>query len=142
MEKIYHVDFLKSYFKDFARPNLYTVEFSLPTLDTSVNTIIKVEMSAKTVNIPAFDIGKQEVKRMGQRFYLPTSQNYGDVQMTLFCDSEYTQRKFLHDWLKQLVYDTEMNTYKKMSIASKSIMVIRQFDNKFNTIFATEFDYI
>ena len=143
MDKFYHVDFLKAYFKDFARPNLYTVDFNLPPLSgTSGDSITKVEMSAKNVNIPAFDIGRQEVKRMGQRFFLPTSQAYGDIQMTLFCDNEYTQRYFLHNWLKELVYDSDTNIYKKMIVASRASMVIRQFDNKFNTIFAAEFRFI
>ena len=144
MEKLYHVDFLKAHFKDFARSNLYTVEFNLPNLNSFSNDDkkVKVEMSAKTVNIPAFDIGKQEIKRMGQRFYLPASQVFGDIQMTLFCDSEYTQRYFLHDWIKTLIYNTELNNYQKISIARQATMKIIQLDNKFNPIFTTLYRYI
>lgn len=145
-QKMFHVDYLRETFRDFARPNLYKIEFYLPK-DDEYNFISEynqelTEMAAKTVNIPGYDIGRQEIKRMGQRIFIPTGQNYGELQMTLFCDDNYTQRKFLHSWLKRLIYDTDNNVYHKMKLASNASLIIRQFDNKFNTIFAAEFGFV
>jgi hypothetical protein len=139
MEKIFHVDYLKTYFKDFARSNLYTVELTIPDTTISSEEKTKVEMSAKTVNLPPFEIGKQEIRRMDQRFFLPTSQNYGDIQMTLFCDSKYSQRHFIHNWLYNCVYNTDHNIFNKMQTILGSSMRIIQFNNKFEPIFTAEF---
>jgi hypothetical protein len=59
--------------------------------------------------------------------------------MTLMCDDEYTQRKFLHSWLKHIVYDTDSNFYHKVTTTQLCKLIIRQLDNNFNTIFAAEF---
>ena len=146
-DKRYHVDFLKNAFNDFARPNLYKIEFVLPTAANSFgymssDYIFKTEMTAKTVNIPAFDIGKLDIKRCGQHVSLPTTQNYGDVQLSLMCDDNYTQRKFLHSWMKHIIYDTDSNVYGKIHDILSCKMRIKQLDNQFNVIFAAEFNRV
>ena len=142
--KQFHVDYLIDKFKDFARPNLYKVEFYYDERFLMKNDFLSednrtcTEMMARTINIPAYDIGKQEIRRCGARMFLPTNQNYGDIQMTMMCDDNYTQRKFLHAWMKRIVYDTDYNHYHKVNTLMKSKVIIKQFDNKFNTVFAAE----
>lgn len=144
-QKKFHVDYLKESFRDFARPNLYKVEFhfgNTPRNDgsfLSLDSTEKTEFLVKQVNIPSFEISKQEIKRMGQRIVLPASQTYPDLQMTFMCDDDYTPRKFLHAWTKRLVYDTDYNYYKKVKTMSKADIVIKQLDNQFNCVFACLF---
>jgi hypothetical protein len=133
----YHVDYLKNTFRDFARANLYKVEFILPITSTH---LVSTEMTVKSVNLPSFDIGKLEIKRCGERVVLPTTQNYGDLQMTILCDDRYSQRKLMHSWVKRVVYDTDTNIYHPIHTILSCKIRIRQLDNKFNTIFTGEFN--
>ena len=135
---IFHVDYLKATFNDFARTNLYKVEFIFDKA-TVVPEFLKLELLAKSVNMPDFNIGTKEIKRMGQRLYLPATQNYGDIQMVFVCDDNYTQKKMLHNWLFQLVYNTDENTFPTSSNFGKFVTRILQLDNKFNIIFGIEF---
>lgn len=144
-ERQFHVDYLLNTFSDFARPNMYKIEFeynlgfSRDFDFLSEENKKRTEMTAKAVSIPAFDIGKQEIKRCGERLFIPTTQNFGDLQMTMMCDDNYTQRKFLHAWMKRIVYDTDYNIYQKVKMSQTSTIIIKQFDNKFNVVFAAVF---
>lgn len=143
-KNLFHVDYLRNNFRDFARSNLFKVEFTLPNttlkfLDKDV--IQKVEMTAKSINIPAYDMLKQEVKRMGQRVILPATMNTGECQVTFISDDEYKQRKFLHSWFHNLIYNYETNVYRPvMSGADGCVIRIFQLDNKFNVIFGIQLD--
>ena len=146
--KDFHVDFLKNTFRDFARPNLYKVIFSFGSVIPNDGSFLSpennksVEFLAKAVNLPTFEVSKQEIKRMGQRIVLPASQVYQDLQMTMMCDDEYTSRKFLHAWQKRFVYDTEHNIYKKVTTMAKAQVVVLQLDNKYNVVFGAKFNYV
>lgn len=144
-QQYFHVDNLKSKFNDFARANLYKVSFELNQQIKSKYNFMsgenqeKTEMLAKSIDIPAFDIGRHELKRMGQRIFLPASQQYGDMQAIFVCDDDYTQRKFLQSWLKHLTYDTDNNMYASVRTIADCSMCIYQFDNKYNMIFGARF---
>lgn len=137
---IFHVDYLKATFNDFARTNLYKVEFIFDK-GTDVENFLKLELMAKTVNMPDFNIGTKEIKRMGQRLYLPATQNYGDIQMVFVCDDNYVQKKMLHNWLFKLIYNTDENTFLTSSNYGKFTTRILQLDNKYNIIFGIELGF-
>lgn len=145
--KQFHVDYLKDTFRDFARSNLFKVEIFLPkelqakSNFMSISKTNMVEMSAKTANIAAFDMGKYEIKRMGQRIILPSITNTGECQLTFMSDDNYTQRKLLHSWLNSLVYNTDYNTYKQVMWLEQCKMRIYQLDNKFNVIFGIQLNH-
>lgn len=146
-QKVFHVDYLKKTFRDFARPNLYKVEFNLGTFAPDDSFLAqsernKIEFLVKSANIPAFDLGKLEIKRMGERIFVPTNQVYGELQLTFMCDQDYLPRKFLHAWTKRLVYDTQYNVYKKFSTMSQASATISQLDNNYNTTFSIDFKRI
>jgi hypothetical protein len=138
--KFFHVDFLKATFRDFARTNLYKVEFIFADMKTN-DDILKLELMIKSVNMPDFQIGSKEIRRMGQKISLPAVQNYGEVQMIVLCDDAFTQRKLLHNWIKDFIYDTEENTFHSMNNLKKFKTRIFQLDNKHNIIFGVEFDF-
>ena len=138
--EIFHVDYLKSTFRDFARTNLYKVEFSLNNVSNTPE-FLKTELLAKSVNMPDFNIGVKHIARMGQHLYLPATQNYGDIQMVFICDDNYTQKKMLHNWLFKLVYNTDENTFPTSSNFGKFTTRILQLDNKYNIIFGIEFGF-
>jgi hypothetical protein len=142
----FHVDFLKSTFKDFARNNLYRVVFNLSTeaqnyLFTEDVPKFKTELLSKAINFPNFELSKLEIRRMGQRLYLPASQSFGELQFTILCDDEYTQRKFLHSWLNSMTYSSEDNTYKKNMFLTENSMDVYQLDNKMKPIFGARFTH-
>jgi hypothetical protein len=146
-KNIFHVDYLKTHFRDFARSNLFKVEFNLPpALQDSYNFICKeatnrVEMTAKSINIPAWDVSKQEIKRMGQRLILPATMNTGECQGTFFSDDNYSQRKFLHSWFNHIIYDYDTNSYRRMTNLIPCTMRVYQLDNKFNVVFGIQLNH-
>lgn len=145
-ERIFHVDYLKSKFTDFARPNLYRIEFWLPESLTqdfdflSAENKVKTEMMCKTSMFPQFEITRQEIRRMGMKVSLPAATNYGDLQVTIMADDQYTQRKFLHAWMKRLVYDTDNNYLRKISTTLSCKIRMYQLDNNFDVVMCAIFD--
>jgi len=143
----FHVDHLKQTFRDFARSNLYRIMFILPSNITanfnyiSTENQAKTEVLAKAVNFPSFDITKMEIKRMGQRLYVPSSQNYGELQFTMLSDDAYTQRKFLHSWMNACVYSTETNLFRDQNLLKYCSIEVYQLDNDMKPIFGAEFTY-
>lgn len=135
---IYHIDYLKNAFSDFARLNLYRVNFKFNDLYDKENQE-KVEMSAKNIGLPSFNISKTEIKRMGQRLCIPSGQSFEDIQMTLFCDSEYTQRYFLHNWIKDNIYNIDNNSLNSRGSLICDI-TISQLNNNFDPIFTAVFE--
>jgi hypothetical protein len=79
---------------------------------------------------------------MGQRLYLPASQNYGDLQFTMLSDDYYSQRKFLHSWMKHMVYDSDRNTYSPTSYLANSTIKVLELDNRFNVVFGVELTHV
>lgn len=138
--KAFHVDYLTTHFRDFARSNLFKVEFNLsPEIQNkydyiSISNNEKTEFTAKTFNIPAYDMGKHEIKRMGQRIILPSTMNTGECQATFYCDDNYTQRKYLLSWFRTHVYDYDRNTYRKVASLHSSKITVYQLDNQFNIV--------
>jgi hypothetical protein len=136
----FHVDYLRSQFQDFARANLYRVVFNIEP-NSKNNDKLHTELLAKAVNFPAFEMSKLEIKRMGEKFYLPASQSYGDLQLTVLSDDAYTPRRFLHAWLHDNNYSAEENVFRKNSNLSKSSVTVYQLDNKMNAIFGANFTH-
>jgi hypothetical protein len=146
--KEFHVDYLKNTFRDFARPNLYKVEFSFGDVIPSDGSFLSpakqnsIGFLAKATNLPNLEISKQEIKRMGQRIVLPASQVFQDLQMTMLCDDNYTARKFMHAWQKRMVYDVSANIYKKVTTMAKATVTVLQLDNQFKVVFGARFGYV
>jgi len=138
--RAFHVDYLTSHFRDFARSNSFKVEFLLNREIASKSQFlsndnnVKTEFMAKTFNIPAYDMGKHELKRMGQRIVLPATMNTGECQATFYCDDNYTQRKYLLSWFRSHVYDNDRNIYKKVDYLKSSKIFVYQLDNQFNVV--------
>ena len=141
---VFHVDFLTSLYNDFSRSNLFKIEFDLVNEYQnnfefiSKGNQIKTEMMAKSFNMPSYDMGRQEIKRMGHRLLLPSTMNTGECQATFLCDDQYTQRKFLHSWFHKHVYDYDRSVYRKVAALKHCNIVVHQLDNKFNVVFSTK----
>lgn len=144
---VFHIEYLKNHYRDFARSNLFKVEFILNNEVTknfsflSTDRTERVEMTAKSVNIPAYDMGRQEIKRMGQRIVLPSTMNTGECQMTFISDDNYDQRKFLHSWIKNFSYDYDYNVYRPVMGLVRSTIRIFQLDNQFNIVFGVQLNH-
>ena len=145
---LFHVDFLTSHFRDFARANLYVVQLKIRKdilagfSFLGDSNLVKVQMLAKTANLPNYEISKLEIKRMGEKLFLPASQNYGDLQFTMLSDDLHTQRKFFHSWMKHSVYDSDNNTYSPVANLKYATIEVYQLDNKFNAVFGAEFTHV
>jgi hypothetical protein len=131
----FHVDTLKDSFSDFARANLYSIEFQ-----TNVGDGKLVSMLCKNVTIPAYNVGKFEMMRMGERLHIPSKRELGEVQVTILCDNNFSQRKFLTDWIDTNVYSVIPNNIKSLSEVYNSSITITQLNNVFNPI--VEYKYI
>lgn len=146
-KNLFHVDYLKQNFNDFARSNLFKVNFIIPEtfqkdyIFSANDRVEQVEMTAKTCNIPNFEMGRLEIKRMGQRIIIPSTMNLGDCQFTFICDDNYKQRKFLHSWFHKIVYNNDLNVYRKLANLNYCTMQIFQLDNKFNVTFGVQLSH-
>lgn len=141
----FHVDYLLNQVTDFARSNMYVIKFRTNS-DISGGFLIDhneiISMTAKAVSIPAFNIGKLEIKRMGERLFIPTKQDLGEIQMTILCDDNMSQRKFLQSWMKHLVYDTDYNYYKKLDTVYSNTIEILQLDGNYNVVWGYEYNKV
>lgn len=146
--KQFHVDFFKEHIRDFSRPNMFRVQFDFDSFSRSDESFLSkeacmiTESLVKSVSIPSFEISKLEIKRMGQRIFLPALRTHQDIQITFMCDDDYTPRKFLHSWLKRFVYDTDYNYFKKIKTMSACNMTVYQLDNNFKAFFAVRFEKV
>lgn len=140
-QNIFHVNFLKDTFSDFARPNLYKIVFnisesSMGTKNFQISDKVITEQSAKSITIPNFEITKKVIKRMGYTFNVPSVRNFPDVTCSFTCDSDYTSRKFFHKWMELTSYNTNSNTYSNNMLESS--IDIFQLDNKFDVVFGVK----
>lgn len=126
---MFHVDDLKNSFSDFARANLYQIEFF-----TNVGDSKLLSMLCKNVTVPAYNVGKFELMRMGERLYIPSKRELGEVQVTILCDNDFSQRKFLTDWIDKNVYSVIPNNIKSLSEVYNSYLTVTQLDNVFSPI--------
>ena len=142
--RMFHVDYLTSMFRDFSRPNMYRMEINLADGGyyefTNKSHVSKIEMLAKSANIPNYEISKLEIRRMGARIQLPSSQNYGELQVVFLSDDVQTQRKFLHAWMKHFVYDSDENTYARNHKLLGSDIYLYQLNNRFEPVFGIHLD--
>lgn len=139
---LFHVDYLKNTFADFARPNLYKIELNVQHINSSEffndAAKIKTEQCIKSVNIPNFEFTKKEIKRMGYKISIPAIQNFPDIQCTFISDDTYTSRKFLHNWWNFSIYDLKNNSYSSNIQILNSNIIIHQLDNNYNKIFSVK----
>ena len=144
INQMFHVDYLTAMFKDFSRPNMYRMEIELGSGRfyefTKDKNVSKVEMLAKSANMPNYEISKLEIRRMGVKIPLPASQSYGELQTVFISDDAQTQRKFLHAWMKHFVYDSDNNTYRKNANLLQNNIYLYQLDNNFEAVFGIKLE--
>ena len=134
LNNIFHVDYLKHQFTDFARPNLYKIVFNFTRqLSYKSNEKVLTEQCAKSVTIPNFEITKKEIRRMGYKIPVAGVQSFPDINCTFICDENYIARNFLHNWMNNNIYDTSTNMYPQ-SYSDDSIDIF-QLNSKFDITF-------
>lgn len=78
--------FLSNMTGDGYRPNLFTVDFTFPTILTNINASRNVSFKAKATSLPSSDIGVASVYFYGREVKFAGNREFAPWQITLIMD--------------------------------------------------------
>lgn len=139
----FHVNHLKSLFRDVARPNLFKVHIIPPLslLKTDWdNKKTELLALAKAATMPQVSIKEWVYERAGQKLHIPTNEiDYGELNITFYNDIDCNLRTLFNRWQKLALYNWSTSQGSIPLEAVSGIVRLYQFDGQFNAVYAAEF---
>ena len=136
----FHVDFLKSKFRDMARPNQFRISIFPPEvlrLDWDNDLMVL----AKSAAFPSIEISDYEYSRAGKVLHIPTNKvNYGDMNITFYNDIDFSIRTMLQQWQRYALLNWNENVGSVPSMALQGLVTIFQFDASHRCTYAVQCD--
>lgn len=120
------IDAVKSNFKDFARPNLFTIQVTKGAGVISNNDIL--ETAVTEASFPSYQIGDLLLQWRGYRIPIPGDMIFGDVRLSFMNDTQFKSRNFFLRWMNE-IRDPRINTISELSELKNGILKIIQLDN-------------
>lgn len=128
-----NIDLLKDRFKDWCRPNLFTIDMR-PPQGVAYTDGEYIESAVFGATLPSMTIGEIPLLRMGVKVPIPGDVQYGDFSITFGNDVEVKVRNFFYDWVKSRVNDFEKNKNAIPGNALMSDITVKQLDGKLNVV--------
>lgn len=138
----FHIDHLRSQFRDLARPNQFKIKIQTPevllgTWDPQILVL------AKSTSFPSVEIQSFEFERSGLVLNLPTNKmNYGDLSISFYCDVDYKLRTFFHEWQRRAVYNWQSKVGGVPLLALDGALSVYQFDGNHNMVYGIQVDNV
>jgi len=136
----FHIDFLKTQFRDLARPNQFKVQIQPPSvLQAEWNT--KLTVLAKSAMFPSIEVSNFELERAGQVLHIPSNKmNYGDLTITFWNDVNFEIRTLMNRWQRLAIYNWQKNLGSVPLLALEGMLTIYQFDSALKEMYAIQLD--
>lgn len=136
----FHVDYLKTQFRDIARPNYFKIKIDPPTvLAPEWNN--RLTMLAKSAVFPSIEISNYEFERAGFVLHVPTNKmNYGDLTITFYNDVDFEIRTLFNRWQRMALFNWQKDIGSIPAIAMAGKVTVYQFDAGHNPVYAVEVD--
>jgi hypothetical protein len=88
---------------DGARPNLFSVSLTFPTIaDNSVTAGQKVTFMAKTAQLPGSTVGTVPVYYFGRELKFAGNRTFADWTLTIINDEDFTIRNSIESWMNAI----------------------------------------
>lgn len=124
------INTIKSFVKDFSRPNRYWVQISIPIImqnDPLSRNLPDIQMNCNSATFPSVSLGTAEHRVKGPIRKMPNDMIYNDMNLTFYNSSDFKERKFFEHWINSIVdKDTKNFEYYDNYTA---FIIIAQFDN-------------
>lgn len=139
--RAFHVNYLKNQFRDVARPNLFKVKIVPPKpllkdWDSKKSGLLALASNAK---FPEISIKEWVYERAGQKLHIPTNEmDYGDVSITFINDVDFNIRTLFNRWQRLALFNWERNLGAIPLLALSGEVIIYQYDNDLNPVYAIE----
>lgn len=127
------IDNIKDRFKDWARPNLFTIDMRPPQGVPYAEGEL-IESACFGAVLPNMTIGEIPLARMGVKVPIPGDVQYGEFSLTFGNDVEMKVRSFFYDWVRLKVNNFEKNHNIVPGEALMTDITVKQLDGKFNVI--------
>jgi hypothetical protein len=136
----FHVNYLKNQFRDLARPNLFKVMITPPQpLQTEWNANKGLVTLTKSASFPQISVKEWVYERAGQKLYIPTNEiEYGECTLTFHNDSQFALRTMFMRWQRLAIYNWNHYTGSIPLLALDGSIVIYQYNNALEPIFAVK----
>ena len=132
----FHVDFLKSKFRDLARPNQFKIKIN-PPRELSLDWDNDLMVLARDTSFPSIEISDYEYSRAGKILHIPTNKiNYGELTITFYNDVDFSVRTMLQQWQRHTLMNWKDNIGAVPSMALQGFVTIFQFDANHNCTYA------
>jgi len=136
----FHIDFLKTQFRDLARPNYFKIKINPPSiLNSEWNNSLTV--LAKSCSFPSIEIQNYELERAGSVLHIPSNKmNYGDFTVTFWNDVDFKIRTLLNRWQRLAVFNWQKDIGSQPLLALEGTITVYQFDSNHKEMYAITLD--
>jgi len=120
MTENHGLNVLTNHLEDISRPNLFELEFMVPSLSSSNITI--AENAIKTVTLPRIDYASRVISRMGRRITIPKNSGaeITELMIRFHSDINLGAVSFISEWHKLFYLEngTGINNYQNNQVTT------------------------
>jgi len=138
-EKSFHINHLKTVFRDLARPNKFKVKISPPkelgVWPTDIETLVK------SASFPSVEIEDYQLERAGKTLHIPTNKvTYGDLSITFWNDVDFNFRSLFGRWQRLALFNWNKDIGSKPSLALSGFVSVIQYDSNSKPVYGVKVD--
>jgi len=138
--KSFHIDHLKTKFRDLARPNLFKVKINPPSMLSS-EWGTEIEVLLKSAAFPSVDIEEYAFEHAGSIIHVPTNKiTYSDLTLTFWNDVDFKIRTLFNRWQRLAVFNWQQDIGCIPMLALEGLVTVYQYDSDHNEVYAVRVD--
>lgn len=135
-ESSFHIDALKSKFRDLARPNQFKVRINPPAI-LQAEWTEQVEIMVKSAVFPSMEIDEYMLERSGLVLHIPSNKiNFGELTITFWNDVDFNIMSLFNRWQRIAIFNSQDSIGSITSLALQGSVSIFQFDSYHNETYA------
>lgn len=139
-EKSFHIDFLKTKFRDLSRPNQFKVKIKPPSI-LQKEWSQEINVLVKSASFPSIEIDEYAIERAGLVLHIPTNKiNYGELSITFWNDVDFRIRTLFNRWQRLTVFNWQQDIGSIPLLAMDGEITVYQFDSNHKEVYAIKVD--